>query len=147
MEIFLKVFVSGVVSSFVFGMIGGIAGTFLSGVIAFPDIGHAAGYESGGMIVGTISMVLGGILGSWFVLPQLYKRHQCCHSGDHSLHYRPSCDTDADCAITRTIRSRITSNFAPISRSPRKILGEKLFVITSHRPCTENNFVYVELFY
>ena len=73
MEIFLKVFVSGVVSSFVFGMIGRIAGTFLSGVIAFPDIGHAAGYESGGMIVGTISMVLGGTLGSWFALPQLYK--------------------------------------------------------------------------
>lgn len=73
MKIFLKVFVSGVVASFVFGIIGGIVGAFLSNFIAFPDIGHAGGYESGGMIVGTISMVLGGTLGSWFALPRLYK--------------------------------------------------------------------------
>lgn len=73
MKIFLKVFVSGVVASFVFGIIGGIVGAFLSNFIAFPDIGHAGGYESGGMIVGTISMVIGGILGSWFALPRLYK--------------------------------------------------------------------------
>ena len=32
-----------------------------------------SGYESGAMIMGTISMVLGGTLGSWFALPQLYK--------------------------------------------------------------------------
>lgn len=74
MKIFLKVFVSGIVASFVFGMIGGIAGAFLSGVIAFPDIGHAAGYESGMVIVGTISTVLGGTLGSWLALSRKQKK-------------------------------------------------------------------------
>lgn len=73
MKIFLKVFVAGVVTSFVFGVIGGIAGAFLSGVIAFPDIGHAAGYESGAMIIGAIGMVLGGTLGSWLALPRIQK--------------------------------------------------------------------------
>lgn len=73
MKIFLKVFLSGILGSFIFGIIGGIAGAFLSNFIAFPDIGHAGGYESGAMIMGTISMVLGGTLGSWFALPQLYK--------------------------------------------------------------------------
>ena len=38
------------------------------------------------------------------------------------------------CAITRFIRSRITSNRAPILRSPVKILGKKLFMIMSCRP-------------
>lgn len=33
MKTFFKVFLSGVVTSFVFAMIGGIAGAFLSGVI------------------------------------------------------------------------------------------------------------------
>lgn len=73
MKTFFKVFLSGVVTSFVFAMIGGIAGAFLSGVITFPEIGYARGYESGAMIVGTISMVIGGTLGSWFVLPRAQK--------------------------------------------------------------------------
>ncbi len=73
MKTFLMVFLSGLVTSFVFGIIGGLAGAFLSNFIAFPNIGHAAGYESGAIIVGTISIVLGGTLGSWFVLPRAQK--------------------------------------------------------------------------
>lgn len=75
MKIFLKVFLSGILGSFIFGIIGGIAGAYLSGTIDFPNIGHAAGYESGGVIVGTISMVLGGTLGSWLALSRRDKKN------------------------------------------------------------------------
>lgn len=51
------------------------------------------------------------------------------------------------CAITRSIRSRITSNRALMLRSPVKTFGEKLFVIMSRRPRTESSFAYAELFF
>ncbi len=50
------------------------------------------------------------------------------------------------CAITRSIRSRITSNRALMLRSPVKTFGEKLFVIMSRRPRNETASHIVKLF-
>ncbi len=74
-ENFSQGFLSGILGSFVFGMIGGIAGAYLIGTIDFPKIGHTIGYESGGVIVGTTSMVLEGTLGSWLVLSRRDKKN------------------------------------------------------------------------
>lgn len=73
MKIFLKVFLSGILLSFVFAVAGGIAGAFLSGVITFPEIGYARGYESGAMIIGTLGTVIGGTFGSWLALSRSHK--------------------------------------------------------------------------
>lgn len=73
MKIFLKVFLLGMLLSFVFAVVGGIAGAFLSGVITFPEIGYARGYESGAMIIGTLGTVIGGTFGSWLALSRSHK--------------------------------------------------------------------------
>ena len=75
MKIFFKVFVSGLVLSFVFTLLGAFAGGILSGFIPFHwiVIDGAKGYESGILVVGTIGMIVGGTFGSWLALPRVKK--------------------------------------------------------------------------
>lgn len=75
MRTFLKVFLSGILLSFVCMMLGALAGGILSGFIPFHwiVIDGVKGYESGISVVGTLGMIVGGTLGSWLALPRSQK--------------------------------------------------------------------------
>ncbi len=75
MKTFIKVFLSGILLSFVCMMLGALAGGILSGFIPFHwiVIDGVKGYESGISVVGTLGMIVGGTLGSWLALPRSQK--------------------------------------------------------------------------
>lgn len=75
MKTFIKVFLSGILLSFVCMILGALVGGILSGFIPFHwiVIDGVKGYESGISVVGTLGMIVGGTLGSWLALPRSQK--------------------------------------------------------------------------
>ena len=66
MHVFIQ-FISSLICSILFGIVGLIVGATIGGNFGFPAFGGNVGYESGGVFFAIVGISLGSLLGLMFV--------------------------------------------------------------------------------
>lgn len=60
-------FITGIIFSFLFGILGLLLGSFIGGNFGFPLLWDMQGYESGGVLFALIGISSGALAGFWAV--------------------------------------------------------------------------------